>query len=237
MPSHEEILDVTLVAQAVIWIGYTISALVVISNNYAGFNGFLTALMFGGGIYLTHWSIKHISRTLYGILLGMVSVMVFVSLESAIFWGQYGSCAHYSTKDDSSPPTMKPTEMPVEDEGRRALLFEEYQIKEHDALQVGVSSAMSSVISLLFSTLSSQPESDYSSLSSSRVLNSSYISDQCSSQGAMKSVCAFSVFMFLSYLVLGAILVHYKNAILGTAPLNEGYDVVGGGIKTSVAPK
>jgi hypothetical protein len=61
----------------------------------------------------------------------------------------------------------------------------------------------------------------------SRALSGS-ISSECRSQSAMKSVCAFSVFMFLSYLVLGGFLVHFKNAILGSAPLNEGYDTVGG---------
>eukprot|EP01039_Chlorochromonas_danica_P005850 gene5850-6443_t len=43
----------------------------------------------------------------------------------------------------------------------------------------------------------------------------------CGNQAAMRSMCAFSVFMFLSYLVQVATLIHFKNDILGAAPANE----------------
>lgn len=209
MPSHEQLIDGTLMAQVVILICYSISSLVVIGNNYAGFNGFFTALLFGGGIYFTHHGLKNISRTLYGIILGGVSILVFISLESAIFWGQYSGCTHYSTIDDSSPPTMKPTKAPTgDDDDDKRRLMESVDFSFHTT---------SSSASML-----SGYEGHYS-----RQLSGS-IGSECRNQSAMKSMCTFSVFMFLSYLVLGAFLVHYKNAILGSAPLNEGYDEVGG---------
>ena len=195
MPSHEQLLDGTLLGQAVILVGYFITSLVVISNNYAGFNGFFTGLIFGGSIYLVYYGLRHISRTFYGIMLGVIAILVFVSLESAIFWGQYSSCAHYSTKDDSSPPTMSPTSSSVE--SRRSL----ESLSAADAAALSFDSYQARALS-------------------------GYINSECRSQGAMKSMCFFSVVMFLSYLVLGGLLAHFKNDILGSAPLNEGYDEV-----------
>lgn len=47
----------------------------------------------------------------------------------------------------------------------------------------------------------------------------------CQNRHAMKSVCAFSVLMFLSYIFQVALLIRYKDEILGNGPLNEGYTV------------
>eukprot|EP01041_Mallomonas_annulata_P004900 gene4900-9767_t len=44
----------------------------------------------------------------------------------------------------------------------------------------------------------------------------------CKQRPAMRALCAFSVFMFLSYLVLTGIMMKFKNEILATVP-DEGY--------------
>ena len=46
---------------------------------------------------------------------------------------------------------------------------------------------------------------------------------ECYHVHAMKSVCAFAVFMFLTYLFMIGLLLRFKDEILGSAPLNEGY--------------
>ena len=48
----------------------------------------------------------------------------------------------------------------------------------------------------------------------------------CKHTSAMKAVCAFSVFMFLSYLIQIFFMYHFKHDILGSAPLDEGYNKV-----------
>jgi hypothetical protein len=190
MYSHDQLLDGTLMAQAAFTFAYLISSFVVAGNDYAGFNGVITGFIFGGSIGLTYYGLKKaISRTNYGIILGACSMLVFVCLESSIFWGQYSSCVHYSTVEDSSPPTTAPTAAP--------LVF-----RMSDSISVE---------------------------SESRLLTSS-IGSECRNQKAMKSMCAFSVFMFLSYLFLLTLLIRFKNDFLGSAPLNEGYDPVVTGV-------
>lgn len=146
MYSHEEILDGLVVVQVVFVFCYLISAFVTFSSSFGGLSSVVSGLVFAAFTGLTYYGLRrNISRTIYGIILGGSFILVFITLESAIYWGQYGNCEHVST---SSPY-------------------------------------------------------------------------HCAHQSAMKSVCTFSVFLFLSYLVLLGVMTKFKNEILGTAPLNE----------------
>jgi hypothetical protein len=49
----------------------------------------------------------------------------------------------------------------------------------------------------------------------------SHFGIECYRTHAMKSVCAFAVFMFLTYIGLVGLLFKYKNDILGASPLDE----------------
>lgn len=149
--SHHQILKFTLLAQAGFSACYLISALFVASNSYAGFNAIALGLTQAAVIGLSYYGLyKEVTRTLYGIVLGSAVLLIFMSLQSAIFWGQYSSC-HY----------------------------EVFNVKE------------------------------------------GFLGIQCENQAAMKSICAFSVFMFLTYIVLVGVLIRFKNDILGVAPANE----------------
>lgn len=170
MYSHEQIIDGTVLFQIVIIFSYLISAFAVANEAYAGFNAVLTGFIFAAFTGLSYYGLrKNINRTIFGVILGGAFILMFVSLESAIFWGQYANCEPYKQN---------------EEESRRLSDFGHSQL------------------------LASSQE---------------YL---CLNRPAMKSVCAFSVFMFLSYVVMLGILMKFKNEILGTAPLDEGYSRV-----------
>ena len=156
MYSHEQIVDGAVLCQIVFILCFLISAFFIAANFYAGFNAVATGIVYAVFCALTYFGLRHtISRTLFGAILGGAFILVFVSLESAVFWGQYSQCETYKGSE---------------------------------------AGAIAGVV--------------------------------CYQQSAMRSVCTFSVFMFLSYLVLIGILMKFKNEILGSAPLNEGYAVV-----------
>lgn len=108
-------------------------------------------------------------------------MLVFVSLESAIFWGQYSRCSS----------------------DRRVLL------------RGGTDTYRDEILSI--HPISTE---DYGPVTVSRELS---FGVECSHTSAMKSVCTFSIMMFLSYVALVAVMIKFKNEILGPAPLNEGY--------------
>lgn len=165
MYSHGQIIDGVLLFQVAVIFSFLISSFVVAGNIYAGFTSILTGLLFAGFCGLTYYGLRrNISRTMFGMILGGTFVLVFVSLESAIFWGQYAHCEQYS--------------------GHRFLR------------------SASNPVSRQLSGMA------------------------CEQRAAMRSVCAFSVFMFLSYLAILGLMMRYKNDILGSGPLNEGYAAV-----------
>lgn len=123
--------------------------------------------------------IVSVSRTLFGVILGATSFLVVLSLETAIYWGQYGDCI-------VAVPTQAPTRLP----GVVRKLEQDISTVFHEPLYHRL---------LRFNT-----------------------DVECYHVHAMKSVCAFSVFMFLSYVVLIGLLLKYQHDILGTAPLDEG---------------
>lgn len=163
MYSHTELLDRLLQAQALLILAYFISACVVGGNSFAGFNALLLGIIFSGFAVATYYGLKkYPTRLHFGIILGGASILLFMSLQSAIFWGQYADCESHS----------------------RRVLTEEV-----------------------------------APLAAQRVLSSSFdLGPECRNISAMKSVCTFSVFMFLSYISQIWHLVHFKNDILVAAP-------------------
>jgi hypothetical protein len=107
-------------------------------------------------------------------------MLIFVSLESAIFWGQYSRCS-------SDRRMLLRGGAPADITASYSTLFIEEFIGGHRELSYGV---------------------------------------ECKHTSAMKSICTFSVMMFLSYVALVAVMIKFKNEILGPAPLNEGYAAV-----------
>lgn len=186
--SYEQLLDGTLVAQVAFTISYFISSLVVSSNAFDGFNAVMLGLVFGGTIAVTYFKVrKNPSRTMYGIILGMSVILMVISLQSAIFWGQYAGCQ--SDSSSTSSPTMAPTSAPA---ARKLVAM----------------------------------DTDLFVSAESNFHRQLYISEQCKNKAAMRSVCAFSVFMFLSYIFKIALLVRYKNDILKSTTDREGYAAV-----------
>lgn len=149
--SHEQVLYGSLVLELVWTVCYLISAMFLASNAYAGFNVLVLGILQLAVIALSYYGFyMEVTRTLYGIVLGAVTMLVFQSLQSAVFWGQYAACESYHTWDE----------------------------KAHYGVE-------------------------------------------CHHRPAMKSVCVFSVFLFLTYAVQLGAMIRYKNDILGAAPANE----------------
>jgi hypothetical protein len=94
--NHDQLIDLLVAFQTVCTVAYFISSIILIDNSYAGFNGVLLALIFGASIGLSYKGLRKTpDRILYGVILGVVFVLLFVSLQSAIFWGQYSGCEEY----------------------------------------------------------------------------------------------------------------------------------------------
>lgn len=95
--SYGQVLDATILYQIVCTFCYLVSTLVVMFNFYAGFVGILTGLVYAAFCGLAYYGLRvKVSRPLFGVVLGGACILTFVSLESAIFWGQYGNCESYS---------------------------------------------------------------------------------------------------------------------------------------------
>lgn len=95
--SHEQILDLSFIIHGIFTFGYFVSALVLYSNVYAGFNGIFLGLVVIGFTIYGYRVLRHdVNRTSYGIILGGNFILVFILLQSAIFWGQYSGCVPYN---------------------------------------------------------------------------------------------------------------------------------------------
>ena len=154
---HGELLDRLLPGQALLIASYFISACFVGGNNFAGFNALFLGIIYIAFTVATYYGLKvYATRVNFGIILGGSVILMFMSLQSAIFWGQYADC----------------------EPQHRYLSSEE----EH------------------------------------RMLSSFELGPECRNVPAMKSLCTFSVFMFLGYIVQIWFLIHFKNDILVAAP-------------------
>lgn len=152
---HTLVLDGIFGAQAIFTFCYLISSFVAFGNKYAGSVAVLTGLTFAAFTLAAYYGIrKRISRTSYGAVMGGASILLILSLQTAVFWGQYANCE----AGDESIVTVRSGSIGVE----------------------------------------------------------------CTHLGAMKSICTFSVFLFLSYIIQISILYTYKDLLLGSTPLDEG---------------
>lgn len=160
--THTELINGTLAAQGVFIFCYLISAFVVAGNRYSGFVVVFTGFVFAAFSGFTYYGLRiAISRTIFGAILGSCVIMIIISLETAIFWGQYDDCERFHNNSGELQKT-----------------------------------------------------------------NNNLIGIECNHTSAMKSVCTFAVFIFLSYLFQIALLMRFKEDMLGSAPLNEGYSAV-----------
>jgi len=164
--THEQLIDGSLLCQVVLTSCYFISSLFTLSNPYAGFNGFFLGLIYYIFIVLSYYGIrKHITRTHYGFVLAGTIFLIFISLENAIFWGQYSNCQVYDAR-------------------RRLnnIISEKHRLTSYSVA--------------------------------------------CHHTAAMKSVCTFSVFLFLSYIFQVLVYLKFKDELLGSGKLDEGYTQV-----------
>lgn len=92
--SCTQLIDSCLCLQALFSISFFISALFELSNSYAGFITIILALFFLLFILATYYMIRTraLNRTFYGINLSMSLFLVFIALQTAIYWGQYSGC-------------------------------------------------------------------------------------------------------------------------------------------------
>mmetsp|Transcript_5545 Transcript_5545/g.5726 ORF Transcript_5545/g.5726 Transcript_5545/m.5726 type:complete len:254 (+) Transcript_5545:107-868(+) len=221
---YAEAIDLTLAAQAFFTFCYLISSFVVGGNYYGGFIAVFTGLLYATSIGITYYGIRHKpSRMMYGSVLGAGTMLIFTSLMAAVFWGQYAECQTLSAAGASvinpnyvPPPTSSPTMYPtVYEEDEDADEDKERRLRRLSEL---LGHAANSVISTI--------DSESNHLLS--VFKSRKLSDvECAQTSAMRSVCAFSVFMFLSYIVLLSLLIKFKTEILATVPPEADFAAAG----------
>ena len=90
---HKKILNANLILQLIFGFGFMISSFVVAGTANYGFNAVLTVLLLIG--YLAHGLTvlnKRQSEMNVGILLGTSMLFTWISLATAIFWGQLSGC-------------------------------------------------------------------------------------------------------------------------------------------------
>ena len=103
MQDWREYVDKILKAQGVIAFCFLICVSVLAKNEYAGVVGVFIALFFIAFIYVTYRGILlETNRVYYGAILGGCSLLLLVSLETSIFYGEYSKC---STDSDVSSDT------------------------------------------------------------------------------------------------------------------------------------
>ena len=92
--SHTTLFDATLVIQLLFTLSFLISASFVFANPYNGFNTIFLGIVYLAFIGVSFYCIRYdISRTKFGAILAACLYLVFLSLENAIYWGQYSNCS------------------------------------------------------------------------------------------------------------------------------------------------
>lgn len=103
LEQHEQFLDVILLVQSICSFCCLISAFVISSNSYAGFIAVLTSMIYCGFSAISWYGIRYkTNRILFGAILGASAVLVVISLQTAIFWGQYSGCESYGSASNHS---------------------------------------------------------------------------------------------------------------------------------------
>ena len=241
MYSHTELTDFSLLIQGILSFCFFISSFFVAANDYAGSFAVFSALLFVIFTGVSHYGISYSpSKTFYGAILGASVVLVFISFQNAILWGQYSSCTTSPSMNPSVVPTSSPT------------LFPTSAPTDSAAAPTYAPSISSSTMTPTFSPTSYSFRATFSPtnfitsplatiLSSSVVFFKSSTSSQlfgqllqhrelygveCVNSGAMKALCVFSVLLMLSYIFFTTILIRFKDDILGNMGNNGLYSAV-----------
>mmetsp|Transcript_3431 Transcript_3431/g.5679 ORF Transcript_3431/g.5679 Transcript_3431/m.5679 type:complete len:299 (-) Transcript_3431:227-1123(-) len=226
MFSHEGIIDLLIKAQSLFTLCYLITSLVVGSNTYSGFNGIFLGIIFATFVAATYYGIKiHVSRTHFGILLGSAVILLFISLESSIYWGQYSECEHTTASKytPSHTPLRHSRALSLQDPLASGMGGFRESTSFHGESYPFIDSGSSvGGVELLQSFAFTSVTVSSSNLRRKLITTG----PQCEHKSSMVLMCVFSVFMFLSYIVQVWTLLYFKNEILGSAPLREGYSYI-----------
>lgn len=214
--SHTKSVSYLLQVQSVFICLYLLSAVFVADNSYNGFNSLLLGGVFLAFAGLTYYVLNvHINRTIFGAVLGSSCILVFIALESSIFWGQISNCSAPSTTLALRLSTVAPT-----------LIGEAYRQSERPLIPHSYIHTSSNLFTSPNETRALRLASN--SISSSvnglrQLLESDHYryGPECNSRTAMRCLCAFSVFMFLSYITQVGLLVYFKNDLLANSNSNN----------------
>mmetsp|Transcript_13375 Transcript_13375/g.45221 ORF Transcript_13375/g.45221 Transcript_13375/m.45221 type:complete len:191 (-) Transcript_13375:109-681(-) len=90
---HRKLLNLSILVMAVWTLAFFISSLVVADTANEGFNVVLTGLLYAGFVIASYQIInKRATPLSVGFLVGLSFVLVFISLQTAVFWGQLAQC-------------------------------------------------------------------------------------------------------------------------------------------------
>lgn len=93
---YDQILDILFICQSLFCLSYLISTIFQATNVYNGFNAIFLGIVFAGMIGCSYIYLrKNITKVMYGCVLGATFMLIFISLQSAVFWGQYSDCETY----------------------------------------------------------------------------------------------------------------------------------------------
>jgi hypothetical protein len=198
----DQLIDGNLALQGLFCFGYVISSFCVYWNTYGGFDAVFLGIVYVCSVIFTYSFIrKSINRTKYGGILAASLFLVCISLQNAIFWGQYSNCGemgHMSHKYNQASTTYSSPSFPP------------ISSPNHPNDPIDNHPPPPLARALLRSIPKAFEKYD----------------SQCYNVSAMKSVCTFSVFLFLSYIFQVFLLLRFKDELLGNGPLNEGYEPV-----------
>jgi len=209
MLSHTKSITYLLQVQLVFICLYLLSAVFVADNSYNGFNSLLLGGVFLSIAGVTYYVLNvHINRTMFGAVLGSSCILVFIALESSIFWGQISNC---------STPTAPILIGATYRQSERPLVSHSYIIHTSSDLYATNETSTVRLVSDLLSSSSGDGVLPVGIIT--RLLASDHYryGPECNSRTAMRFLCAFSVFLFLSYIAQVALLVYFKNDLLNNS--------------------
>jgi hypothetical protein len=101
--NFQELVTFSIVSQAVCAFCFLLSAISLRGNEFAGAVGIITGIIYASFTGFCYYGIvKRPTRLGFGVVLGLAFVLVFISLEAAIFWGQYANCSLSSLLDSNA---------------------------------------------------------------------------------------------------------------------------------------
>lgn len=197
MYSYQELIDFTLLAQGILSLCFLVSALSVAAYDSTGYLAVFTAFIFSTFTGISHYGISYkLTSVFYGAILGSSFILIFVALQSAIFWGQYGTCSMGSAAIYTAIPSMAPSMQPSTNP------------------TIAPTSVNMSAL-LRPNILVMQQLSNLQHRQLDEVI--------CISTGGMKAICAFSVFLMFTYAFFLTVLFRFKDDVLAKLSPSEQY--------------